>query len=47
MLLRQKDHLLAADATKQRDAKKDVKVERVCAAAVENISASTTLISES
>jgi hypothetical protein len=41
MLSRQKDHLVAADATKQRDVSKDVKIGRVCAAAVENISAST------
>jgi hypothetical protein len=45
MLSRQKDHLVAADATKQRDVSKDVKIGRVCAAAVENISASTNHVS--
>jgi hypothetical protein len=46
MLSRQKDYLVAADATKQRDARKDVKIERVCTAAAEIISASTTHVSE-
>jgi hypothetical protein len=45
MLSRQKDHLVAADARKQRDASKDVKIGRVCAAAAEKISASTTHVS--